>query len=226
MKKSICLLSLLLASTTALLHAQALQPGFETGVSLAAGARQAGFAVHGFKVYRPLAAYPLFLAGGIRLSGYAAQDQYFSSAPPSLAGNAAASDSLLLPTAAVVALNAAVQIGYQVSKRFDAGFNIDVAGITFGGAQTGTHIDGTARHTTLASPTRLNLLLIGARDFGTLNSVLYGTWHLSNGMYLRAGYQYLFAEYTTRTKVQQNPEPNDRFRFKSGLFSIAVIKRL
>jgi hypothetical protein len=217
---------LLFIRAAASLQAQAVQPGLEAGLSLAAGPRQAGLAVHGFKLYRPLPRYPLFLGGGIRLSGYMAQDQYFSSAPPSLADSPAASDSLLLPAAAVGALNAAIQITYQVSERFDIGFNIDVAGVTFGGPQSGTHIDGSARQTATALPTRFNLLLIGARDFGTLNSVLYGTWQVNNTTSVRAGYQYFFAEYTTKTPVQQHPEPNDRFRFKSGLLSIAMIKML
>ena len=102
------------------------------------------------------------------------------------------------------------------------GFNIDAIGLSFGGENKGTYINGSQVQNAISNPTTFNALLIGDHDRGSLNSEFYGKYRLNDRWSVKAGLQHLFTEYTTVTKVQQFPEPNDRFRNKSTLFMIGV----
>jgi hypothetical protein len=50
----------------------------------------------------------------------------------------------------------------------------------------------------------------------------YARYWLNEKWAIKAGFTFIFSEYTTTTKVQQIPEPNDRFRYKTGQAMIAV----
>jgi hypothetical protein len=75
-------------------------------------------------------------------------------------------------------------------------------------------------------PTAFNVLLISDNDHGTLNSELYAKYYFNEDWGIKIGAQFLFTEYTTDTEVQQFPEPNDRFRNKSLMLAIGVIRKL
>ncbi len=166
-----------------------------------------------------------FLIGiGGRFTSYFGSDHYFSSAPASLASDDTKSDSLLLPSSNIFALNAAINLAYRITDKFDVGFDIDAIGLSFGGKQDGFYLNGNMGQATMASPTSFNVLLIGNNDRGTLNSEFYIRYFFKENLGIKVAYQYLFTEYTTDTAVQQVPEANDRFRHKAQMVSLGITK--
>ncbi|HEY9702165.1 MAG TPA: hypothetical protein V6C58_06950, partial [Allocoleopsis sp.] len=176
-----------------------------------------------------------FLIGaGARLTSYFGSNQYFITAPAKLTSGStgpgvlfkenitANIDSLLLSSTAINALNLSINLGYQLTSKVFAGFNIDAIGFSFGGERQAKYINGTTVTNTTAKPTSFNALLVSDNDLGTLNSEFFITYKLKKNWSIKAGYQFLFTEYTTATNVQLLPEPNDRFRNKVSAFSLGV----
>ncbi|HAC25743.1 MAG TPA: hypothetical protein DCE81_12600 [Cytophagales bacterium] len=161
---------------------------------------------------------------GGRLTSYFGSDQYFSSAPASLAGDETKTDSLLMASAQMNAVNLAINLGYRFSPKFGVGFNIDALGFTFGGRKEGRYLNGNQGQLVQGKPTSFNVLLIGNNDRGTLNSEFYARYFFNERWGIKLAYQYLFTEYTTDVAVQQQPEANDRFRNKASMVSIGVTK--
>ncbi|QOI98181.1 MAG: hypothetical protein HRU69_12110 [Flammeovirgaceae bacterium] len=162
---------------------------------------------------------------GGRFTSYFGSSQYYSSAPASLAEDESKSDSLLLSTPQVNALNLAMNLGYRLSSKIGLGFNIDAIGFSFGAKQNGSYINGPQGQATSASPTSFNILLVGNNDKGSLNSEFYLRYFFKEKLAVKVAFQFLFTEFTTDTPVQQLPEPNDRFRNKSSLFSVGITKQ-
>lgn len=177
------------------------------------------------------------IGAGARLTSYFGSNQYFTTAPAKLTSGkkgpgvffaddiVANIDSVLFKKAQLNALNLSINFTYNVYKKITLGFNIDAAGFTFGGKQNGSYLaNNGAGSATTAKPTSFNLLLISDNDLGSLNSEFYGQYQINNKWGVKAGFQFLFTEYTTATKVQTTPDgqKNDRFRFKSSALSIGV----
>ncbi len=177
---------------------------------------------------------------GARLNQFFANNKYFVTAPAKIvkgeAGPAALfnepikanMDSVLITKARTSSLNAMIHISYAITDKLQAGFNIDVIGISYGGSTPGTYINGNApdgiySKPVNASPSTFNLLLVGENDLGSLNSEFYVTYSLNEKLALKAGVQHIFMEYTTDTKIQQLPEPNDRFRITPTVACIGVV---
>ena len=171
----------------------------------------------------PVALKKRFAIGyGIRYTGAVAQNGEYVTAPAKVSEgnffkkqNEAKLDTLVLPNSQVHALNASIVLSYTFSKKFKAGFNIDVLGFSFGGKQTGVFqasSEGRAESTEEAKVTNLNLLLTGDYDWGSLNSELYVKYFINEKMALRLGLSFLFTEYTTTRKLTFD---NDRFRLKT-----------
>jgi hypothetical protein len=93
---------------------------------------------------------------------------------PDLGG---ASDRLVLDGPRAYALNAAFSVAVRVVAGLEVGFNIDLVGAGVGpdvrGRYTGS---ATLSGDQVASPPTLNLLLLGRRDRGFLNSELFLAW--------------------------------------------------
>lgn len=171
---------------------------------------------------------------GGRLTTYAGANQYYSTAPAKLTSGStgpgvffkenitANMDTFLIARPQVLAINAMINFGYLITPKFYAGFNIDVIGFSLGQEKSGNYINGSQGQNTTGKPTPFNLLLVSDNDFGTLNSEFYGKYKVNEKLSIKTGFQFLFTEYTTATEVQQFPEPNDRFRNKSGLFTLGV----
>lgn len=176
---------------------------------------------------------------GMRFNGFFASDKYFVTAPARIVKGEGGPqaffkeaipdnmDSVLIPSASIFALNFMVNIGYSISDRLSAGFNIDVIGISFGKQQPGVYINGNApdgitSKPVEAAPTGFNLLLIGENDIGSLNSELFVAYKLDERWTAKLGIQHTFMEYTTTTKVQQLPEANDRFRITPTVVCVGV----
>ncbi len=176
-----------------------------------------------------------FEAGaGARFTSYFGSNHYFATAPARITSGKTGPavffiesineniDSLLLPSSQTNALNLEINLGYHISKRIYAGFNIDAIGFSFGGNKNGRYVNGTTVVNTSAKPTAFNLLLVSDNDKGTLNSEFFAAYQINNQWSIKSGFQFLFTEYTTSTNVQQVPEPNDRFRNKVSAFSVGI----
>lgn len=171
---------------------------------------------------------------GGRMTGYAAANQYYTTAPAKLTSGKSGPgvffienieeniDTFLIAKPRVVALNAMINLGYHVTEKLDLGFNIDAIGFSFGNKPRGNYINGSQGQNVESKPTVFNLLLVSDNDLGSLNSEFYGKYKLNDKISVKAAFQFLFTEYTTETPVQQFPESNDRFRNKSSLFSAGV----
>ncbi|GIV38220.1 MAG: hypothetical protein KatS3mg033_0020 [Thermonema sp.] len=193
--------------------------------SLAAGAQQWSADAAIFKMH-PLFGTSWLEAGyGLRATFFSGKERYFETADASLRQDAANIDSLYIESASVGALNAFVLIEARPLEKWRVGFNIDLGGFSVGGRRNAAYRAQGSNQTVpvSASPTAFNILLVGDRDIGTLNSNFYVTYDIAGRWRLRAAYQYLFVEYTTEAPLRND---NDRFRYKASMVSVAVIKRL
>jgi len=171
---------------------------------------------------------------GGRITGYLGANQYYTTAPAKLTSGKTGPgvffteniesniDTFLIAKPQVFAINAMINLGYKVTQKITLGFNIDAVGFSFGGAKLGNYISGSQSQNLTSKPTGFNLLLVSDNDLGSLNSEFYGKYQLTEKLALKAGFQFLFTEYTTDIEVQQFPEPNDRFRNKSSMFMAGV----
>lgn len=178
------------------------------------------------------------LGFGGRLTGYLGKNQYYETAPAELTSGStgpavffkenivANMDSFLVKTAQINSLNLMVTLGYNISEKLTLRFNIDVIGFSFGKNTTGNYINGTQGSMESASPTSFNALLISDNDIGSLNSEFFARYLFNKKWGIKAGIQFHFSEYTTGSEIQQFPEPNDRFRNKSLMFSAGVSYKL
>ena len=174
------------------------------------------------------------IGAGARFTSYFGSNQYFITAPAKITSGStgpgvifqeniqANLDSLLVASPSMNALNLSINLGYRITPKLTAGFNIDAIGFTFGGEKAAKYVNGTTVANTTAKPTVFNALLISDNDLGTLNSELFATYAFTKKWSAKLGYQFLFTEYTTATKVQQLPEPNDRFRNKVSAVVLGV----
>lgn len=180
----------------------------------------------------------IVVGGGLRFTSYLGKNQYYITAPAELTSGdtgpdvifkeniEANIDSFLIKTAQVNSLNLLVTLGYNVSPKLLLRFNIDVVGFSFGKSATGNYINGSQGAMESSSPSPFNLLLVSDNDKGSLNSEFFGRYLLTDKWGVKAGAQFHFTEYTTDTDVQQQPEPNDRFRNKSLMFMLGVSYKL
>ena len=141
-------------------------------------------------------------------------------------------DTLYLPKAQVNSLNVSINLQYALSKKLEVGFNIDAAGYSFGADQAGELIskknkrkfaDGST--TSSATPAGFNLLLVSDSDIGNLNSEVYARYWATEKIGIRAGFSFLFTEYTSDKKVTLPDGQNSRWRYKSLTPMIAVSYR-
>lgn len=171
---------------------------------------------------------------GGRITTYIGANQYYSTAPAKLTSGSTGPgvifkeniiehmDTFLIAKPRVVSINAMINLGYKVTSKITLGFNIDAIGFSIGNKTQGNYINGSQGQIVEAKPTSFNLLLVSDNDLGSLNSEFYGKYRLNNKISLKAAFQFLFTEYKTEIPVQQYPEPNDRFRNKSAMFSAGV----
>ena len=121
-------------------------------------------------------------------------------------------------------LNTGIYLSYLLpyfKNRLELGVNIDAFGFTLGPRQNAVYKNNTVS----AKPTSFNLLLISDSDKGSLNSEWYASFWVAPKLAVKLGYEFLFSEYTTDSKIQKLPnlnETNDRFRFKSAMIMLGV----
>lgn len=192
-----------------------------------------------FNLDRNLGKNKKFVIGfGGRFTSYLGKNQYYLTAPAKLTSGStgpgvlfkenimANMDTFLIKTAKVNSLNLLLTLGYNVSERLMLRFNIDAIGFSFGKKTSGNYINGSQGAVETSGPSSFNLLLISDNDRGSLNSELFGRYLLNDKWGVKGGIQFLFTEFTTDTEAQQFPEPNDRFRNKSLMFSAGISYKL
>ena len=177
------------------------------------------------------------MGAGARLSNNFGRKNYYITAPAKLTSGKTGPgvffadqiisniDSIYINKSQVNALNITVNFGYKINDKFSVGFDIDAIGFSFGGKQSATYFgNGGAVANTNAKPTGFNILLISDNDKGSLNSEFFGQYNINKKWSAKLGFQFLFTEYTTDSKVQTTPtgEKNDRFRSKSGQLSLGT----
>ena len=173
---------------------------------------------------------------GLRFTSFAGSDIEFITAPAKFTSGKSSIAALVSPninanidtvsfaTAQINSLNAGIYFAYTLpfwKNKVELGVNIDAVGFSFGGQQKGLYKNNEVS----AKPTSFNLLLISDSDLGSLNSEWYVSYQFTKKVAVKVGYEFLFNEYTTTTKVQQLPssnQTNDRFRLKSGMIMLGV----
>jgi hypothetical protein len=132
-------------------------------------------------------------------------------------------DTLHLHKGNVNALNAVIHLQYNLTSKFEAGFNIDALGFSFGKKREGVYTSSIYPEgkttTQVAKTTPFNVLLISDNDIGSLNSELYVRYWVTPKIAIRAGGTFIFAEYTTNNKLSLD---TDRFRNKSWQALLAI----
>lgn len=218
--------------------AQPISPAKQFDVNVGVGSYRGSLSaayLHSWHIGRR---HRIGIGTGLRYTGFLGADQYYITAPAKLTSESRSPliffkenveeniDSLLVNSPQTHSVNLLVNLYYEFSGKLVVGFNIDVIGVTFGKRVRGNYINGYQGGNVGAEPTAFNVLLISDNDRGSLNSEFYGKYFLTDHFGLKAGAQFLFTEYTTDTEVQQFPEPNDRFRNKSLLFTAGITFKL
>jgi hypothetical protein len=135
-------------------------------------------------------------------------------------------DTLTVQRPLTSSLNLTLNLGYNFSRKWYGGFNIDLIGITFGRKSSAVFTsNGITTIEPDAKPTRFNLLLTGDHDRGTLNSEFFVNYKLTERLALKAVYQFIFIEYKTSNVQQQfsDGSSNDRFRNKANNFGVGIV---
>lgn len=159
---------------------------------------------------------------GLRFTGFLGSDVVFTSAPPDLAADPLNMDTLLAPTPYIYSLNAMINLGFNITPKLTAGFNIDLVGLSFGPKGTPTFISQGQEQQANVSPTPVNVLLVGDNDLGSLNSHFFAKYSLNEKWRVQLAYQFLFNELTTESTLQTVPSNNDRYRHKASQVFVGV----
>jgi hypothetical protein len=231
------LCNLLLICNIAFPQKSPFKEGNSFGVSVNAGPGTFADALS-WSHYHPIGKSKLFRVGyGLRLSNFFGSDLNYTTAPAKYTSGKASIaalfaddikrniDTVNFSKAQTNSLNVGIYLAYVLpfgKNKFDLGINIDVLGFTFGSKQNAVYKNNNVS----AKPTPFNLLLISDSDIGSLNSEWYISYRATKHLAIKAGYEFLFSEYTTDNKIQRLPnsnELNDRFRFKSSMILLGVL---
>lgn len=134
-------------------------------------------------------------------------------------------DTLEVQRPLINSLNITANIGYTISKKWYAGFNIDVIGFSFGRKSSAALTSNGINYTEpAAKPSAFNVLLTGDHDKGSLNSEFFLKYRLNDRWSLKADYQFLFVEYQTNKFKQTASDGTliNRFRSKANNFGVGV----
>lgn len=241
MKKSYGVIFLIAISTVTIAHAQQeknVRVHRYADLALTAGKSQgsiSGSYNHNWKLWKK---QKWELGVGARWSNYIGSKKDFITAPAKLARTYTTPfliffagqktenhDTLAVQRPFTSSLNLVINIGYNFTPRWYAGFNIDAIGFTLG--RTSPAIltsNGTTQTEPRAKPAAFNLLLTGDHDLGSLNSEFFLQYRFRDAWSVRAIYQFIFIEYETKKIKQVAPDGTlvDRFRNKANNFGLGV----
>lgn len=134
-------------------------------------------------------------------------------------------DTLTVQRPLIFSINLTINLGYNLSPKWYAGFNIDLIGFSFGRKGSGIFTsNGITTIEPKARPKSFNLLLTGDHDRGTLNSEFFVKYNLDHRWALKGVYQFIFVEYETETSKQifSDGSSNLRFRNKANNFGLGI----
>jgi len=137
-------------------------------------------------------------------------------------------DTLTTATVITYCLNVTFNAQYRLTRRWDIGLNIDVAGISFGPGRRfniiSSSFDADQAPVQYGAPTRFNLLLTSDNDIGSLNSEFFARYWITAKIGVRGGYTFLFSEYRTDRELSFDTGriKNDRYRYKAAMALLAV----
>ncbi|GAC1449359.1 MAG: hypothetical protein NVSMB7_11370 [Chitinophagaceae bacterium] len=175
---------------------------------------------------------------GLRYTGYFGVKRDFITAPGRLARSTTTPfvivfarqktenwDTLTVQRPFVNSINLSANFGYNFNRKWSAGFNIDLAGFSFGRTSSAILTShGITRTEPAAKPASFNVLLTGDNDYGSLNSEFFMKYKLAERWGIKAVYQFYFAEYKTNTIQQTAPDGThvNRFRNKVNALGLGV----
>jgi hypothetical protein len=235
MKKKLLILSIALVAITSITQAQ--KSSFFSNVNYSAGGMLGGGVgnayIGGTKYFNLSKKRPTkFKIGlGVRatqvIGGYCAD---YITAPAKLVADKSI-DTIGLNKSSVTAINLNIALKYNFTRKLFAEFNIDAVGFSFGAEkdaflrkEKGVDFGNSFGK---ASPTSVNLLLVGDNDRGTLNSEVVVGYAVNEHWTPKIGGGYLFTEYTLNTPSYTNLSgikvDNNRFRNKSAGFTFGVV---
>lgn len=134
-------------------------------------------------------------------------------------------DTLTVQRPLTHSVNVSINLGYNFSTKWNAGFNIDLVGFTFGRISSAILTsNGYTKIEPVAKPAAFNLLLTGDHDCGSLNSEFFLKYKLTSQWGIKAVYQFVFIEYKTGNVNQVAPDGTivNRFRNKSNNFGLGI----
>ncbi|MFT3908147.1 MAG: hypothetical protein QM737_01875 [Ferruginibacter sp.] len=175
---------------------------------------------------------------GLRWSTYFGTQTAFTTAPAKLARTNTTPfliffagqrtdyhDTLTVQRPLTNSLNVTINLGYNFSKKWNAGFNIDLIGFTFGRTTSSIlQSYGATKTESTTKPATFNVLLTGDHDYGSLNSEFFLKYKLNERWGIKAVYQFIFIEYKTENIKQTAPDGTmvDRFRNKANNFGLGA----
>lgn len=163
----------------------------------------------------------LYVGTGVRFTAFSGKNASFTSAIPSLYGTDMA-DTLTAASPNINSLNLYINLGVNIGKKMQIGFDLDALGFSFGPNGTPSYMSNGKTQAVSAKPTSVNALLVGANDRGTLDGGLYIRYKISEKWGLKAQYHTVFTELTTDKTYQTSPENNDRFRYGTNPIGLAI----
>jgi hypothetical protein len=240
----IALLSSLASFTTNGQHMRGYRDNIYFDVAVSASSKQLATALSATHFSSGIRKIPnLQLGYGLRFTTFVGANQYYTTAPSkytspiqnpgtifsrTLEENI---DTITTATSITHSLNAAFHIHYSFHRNLSAGFNIDLAGVSFGSDKKFNVIsnvyDAGQSPVVAGSPTRFNVLLTSDNDIGSLNSEFYIQLMIGDRIGFRTGYTFLFSEYTTvrNLSFDQGRINNDRYRYKAGMILLGFSYR-
>ncbi len=133
-------------------------------------------------------------------------------------------NTLAISGARTNSLNLDLQLKYRFLGRVEAGFDIDLLGVGFGQATTGSY---RSRDPALSGAQRgdvssFNLLKGGSPDRGQLDSEFFLAYWWSDRWAVRAGFSHFLSEHTTVNRLDFG---NDRYRHGANLGFVGLTFR-
>ena len=119
----------------------------------------------------------------------------------------------------ILALNLGISARVEPLEWIAFGFNLDLAGQSFGPQQVAVYDEAGFSASPSLQPTRSNLFLVALRDRGTLNSEFYVATPIDERWSLRLGLSHFFAEMTADTPLKYGGQ---RFRTIRDVFFVGV----
>lgn len=236
MHKNLILLFLLLTSSLFAQDNQGLpwikRSNLEGGITASSNGKMHTLSISGLQYMALGKESRKFKVGlGLRLNNSIGNEKLsYSTAPAKLTGDARNIDTVIFTSTQVNALNGFVAIRYDLTNQWGAEFNIDLAGMSFGGEKDGIlyyRDGGTSKGATIGKPSLLNLLKVGDRDLGSLNSEFMLSYRKNAKFKFKAGVVFMFNEYSINpvyryTASNGNILKTERYRTKQWMAALGV----